>query len=389
MYLLPRTVVVLALVSFLNDLASEMITPLLPLFLTVSLGAGPAVVGLVEGIAEATASLLKLVSGLLADRGWNHKRLVFAGYGISNLARPLIGLGTGWVWVLTLRFCDRVGKGIRTSPRDALIAASTDANRRGLAFGFHRALDNAGAMIGPLLAFVLLATGMPMGRVFLCSVVPGVLVLLLLGLGLDTPAIPPPHRSPLLDWHALDRRVRGMIVAAGGLALAAVPEVFLVLWASERGLPIAWVPLVWAAANAIKVFIAPLAGAISDRRGRLPVLFAGWSLRIALLLVLAFTADGSGSVITWLVFLAYGATLALTEASERALIGDFARQQQRGTAFGLYHMVTGLAVLPGAFVFGLIWQIRSAPAAFVLAAVIASLSAASLCVQIRRRAPHN
>jgi len=172
-------VLVLALVSFLNDAASDMIAPLLPLFLTATLGAGPAVVGLVEGIAEATASLLKLASGRLADRGWNHKRLVVGGYGVSNLARPLIGLALGWGWVLLLRFLDRVGKGIRTSPRDALIAASTTEQQRGMAFGFHRALDNAGAMVGPLIAFALLSSGLDLGRVFLWSLGPGVLVLVI------------------------------------------------------------------------------------------------------------------------------------------------------------------------------------------------------------------
>ena len=152
-HFLPRTVIILGLVSFLNDTASEMITPLLPLFLTTTLGASAAIVGLVEGVAEATASILKLISGYLADRGWNTKKLVVSGYAVSNASRPLIGLASGWSLVLVLRFLDRVGKGIRTAPRDALIAASTDEQLRGRAFGFHRALDHSGAMLGPLLAF--------------------------------------------------------------------------------------------------------------------------------------------------------------------------------------------------------------------------------------------
>ncbi|HFQ89029.1 MAG TPA: MFS transporter, partial [Desulfobulbus sp.] len=181
---LPRTVVILGLVSFFNDTASEMITPLLPVFLIATLGAGPAVVGLVEGVAEATASLLKLVSGRMADRGWSHKGLVLGGYSVSNLARPLVGLALGWNLVLLLRFLDRVGKGLRTSPRDALITASTDATRLGRAFGFHRALDNAGAMLGPLCAWAILREGVPMAHVFLWSLVPGILVVCLLGFGL-------------------------------------------------------------------------------------------------------------------------------------------------------------------------------------------------------------
>lgn len=376
MFGLPRTVVVLGFVSFLNDAASEMITPLLPLFLTATLGAGPAVVGLVEGVAEATASLLKLISGRLADRGWNHKGLVLGGYSTSNLARPLIGLALGWTWVLVLRFLDRVGKGIRTSPRDALIAASTDADRRGRSFGFHRALDNAGAMVGPLVAFGLLSAGLPMQHVFLWSLVPGLLVLALLIWGLDGRPVPAAHpdRSPL-RWSMLDTRVRGLIIAAGGLALASAPEAFLVLWASDRGLAIAWVPLIWAGASAVKAVVAGPAGALSDRFGRVPVLLTGWGLRILLLLVLAFTTHGQGDAQTWLLFLAYGGALAMTEGAERALIGDFSQASQRGTAFGLYHMPTGLAALPGALLFGVLWQGLGAATAFVVAAVIATVSA--------------
>jgi len=376
MFGLPRTIIVLGLVSFLNDAASEMITPLLPLFLTTTLGAGPAIVGLVEGVAEATASLLKLISGRLADRGWNHKRLVLGGYSVSNLARPLIGLALGWSWVLALRFLDRVGKGIRTSPRDALIAASTDKNRRGRSFGFHRALDNAGAMVGPLIAFGLLSQGLPLQQVFLWSLVPGLLVLALLTWGLDGTPVPstPPDKSPL-RWSMLDSRVRGVIIATGGLALASAPEAFLVLWASDRGLAMAWVPLIWASASAIKAVVAAPAGVFSDRFGRVPILLAGWSLRIVLLLALAFTANGQGAVLTWLLFLAYGSALAMTEGAERALIGDFSRASQRGTAYGLYHMTTGLAALPGALLFGALWQGLGATTAFVVAAIVAAMSA--------------
>jgi len=388
MFNLPRTVVVLGFVSFLNDAASEMITPLLPLFLTATLGAGPAVVGLVEGVAEATASLLKLASGRLVDRGWNHKGLVLGGYSVSNLARPLIGVALGWVWVLLLRFMDRVGKGIRTSPRDALIAASTYASRRGRSFGFHRALDNAGAMVGPLIAFGLLSANLPLQQVFLWSLVPGLLVLAPLNWGLDgTPApAPPPDKSPL-RWSMLDSRVRGLIIAAGGLALASAPEAFLVLWANDRGLAVVWVPLIWAAASAIKAVVAGPAGAVSDHFGRAPVLLAGWGLRVVLLLLLAAAAQGQGELLTWLLFLSYGAALAVTEGPERALVDDFSRASQRGTAFGLYHMTTGLAALPGALLFGGLWQGFGAAAAFVVAAAIATASVLVLLRSIRAMGP--
>jgi MFS family permease len=384
---LPRTVLILALVSFLNDAASDMIAPLLPLFLTATLGAGPAVVGLVEGVAEATASLLKLASGRLADRGWNHKRLVVGGYGVSNLARPLIGLALGWGWVLLLRFLDRVGKGIRTSPRDALIAASTTERQRGMAFGFHRALDNAGAMVGPLIAFALLSSGLDLGKVFLWSLVPGLLVLVILIWGLeDVPARPVPGVAAPLRWGHLDHRVRGLILAAGGLALASAPEAFLVLWVSNRGLALRWVPLIWAAASAVKALVAAPAGTLSDRFGRRPVLIAGWSLRILLLLILALTTGGNNDAVTWLLFLGYAGALASTEGAERALISDFTPGQERGSAFGLYHMSVGLAALPGALVFGGIWQLLGSPAAFLVAAMIATLAVAALLTLGRARA---
>ena len=379
MFSLPRTVLILGMVSFLNDAASEMITPLLPLFLTATLGAGPAVVGLVEGVAEATASLLKLVSGRLADRGWNHKRLVLGGYGLSNLARPLIGIALGWGWVLVLRFLDRVGKGIRTSPRDALIAASTPDERRGKAFGFHRALDNAGAMVGPLAAFALLSHGVGMGQVFLWSLLPGVLVLIFLIWGLeDTPSPAPQGTQAPLRWGRLDHRVRGLIMAAGGLALASAPEAFLVLWASDRGLTLAWIPLIWAAASAVKAVVAAPAGMLSDHFGRPPVLLAGWSLRIVFLIVLALTTHGSNNMVTWMTFLGYAGALAATEGAERALIGDFTPGNERGTAFGLYHMTVGLAALPGALIFGGVWQLWGSTTAFLLAALIAAMSIAAL-----------
>lgn len=382
---LPRTVIVLGLVSFLNDTASEMITPLLPLFLTATLGAGPAVVGLVEGVAEATASFLKLFSGRMADRGWNHKGLVLGGYGVSNTARPLIGLAFGWGWVLFLRFMDRVGKGLRTSPRDALIAASITGAHRGRAFGFHRALDNAGAVAGPLCAYVLLTSGMPLGHVFLWSLVPGVLVVALLVFGLDNqPAVSTSEKVSRLRWSALDRRLRGLILATGGLALASAPEVFLVLWASDRGLKIAWVPLIWAAASAIKSAVAGPAGSLSDHFGRVPVLLSGWSLRIVMLLALAFTSNRPGTIQVWVLFLIYAATLASTEGAERALVGDFARPKERATAFGIYHMTVGLAALPGALLFGAVWQWQGSAAAFSMDAVLAALSVVMLIWQSRR-----
>jgi len=376
-HFLPRTVIILGLVSLLNDTASEMITPLLPLFLTATLGAGPAIVGLVEGLAEATASILKLVSGWLADRGWNARKLIVGGYTVSNTARPLIGFALGWGWVLVLRFMDRVGKGIRTAPRDALIASSTDEHMRGRAFGFQRTLDHGGAMLGPLLAFGLLQWGMTMEHVFMAAIIPGAALILLLVFGLKMPPkIKPEHPPAQLHWKGLDARVKGLVLASGGLALATTPEAFLVLWANQGGITLTWVPLLWAAASGIKALVSGPAGALSDRYGRLPIVSIGWAIRVLLLIAFAWLPDGGITV--WILFLGYAAALAFTEGAERALLGDFAPVEQQGTVFGLYHLLSGIMVLPGAVLFGIIWQWLGMSRAFVMAAVLTTIAAITL-----------
>ena len=383
---LPTTVVVLGAVSFFNDIASDMILPLLPIFLTATLGAGPAVLGLIEGVAEATASLLKLWAGRLGDAGVGHKRLALTGYSISNVVRPLIGFAGSWPTVLALRFADRIGKGIRTAPRDALLAAAVDASERGRAFGFHRSMDHAGAMVGPLIASVLLALGMGMQDVFLASVVPGALAVLLLAFGVrrDSVAALPAIvalRSPLATpgilplaalahpctarWSALDARLRGLVLASGGLALAAVPEVMLILWLSQSGVSVAWVPLVWALAHGIRSLVASPAGRLSDRFGRLPVVLIGWLSRAVLLGCMPWVAD-LASVIT--LFLMYAAVTASTEGAERALIGDVADPAAKGAAFGIYHMTVGLLALPGAIWFGVVWEMLGKETAFLVSA---------------------
>ena len=372
---LPKTVVVLSLVSLLNDAASEMITPLLPIFLTVALGATPAIVGLVEGLAEATASVLKLISGRLADKGWNPKALVVWGYGSSNLARPLIGLALAWPFVMAMRFLDRLGKGLRTAPRDAMIANSVAAPYRGAAFGFHRSMDHAGAVIGPLAAFLVLRQGVEMSNVFLMSIIPGAAVVLLVVFGLPKVEPQPVSNAPL-KWSLLDGRLRALIIASGALALATMPEAFLVLWAAGRGIKLEYIPLVWAAASLVKVFVSYLAGAASDKIGRLPIVIAGWSLRVATLLMIA-VVDGS-ELMTWVMFLLFAASLASTEAAERSLIGDAADPLQRGTAYGLYHLVCGLLALPGAILIGAVWQWFGQSVAFVMAGTLTAFAAIAL-----------
>jgi MFS family permease len=380
---LPRLVVLLSAVSLLNDAASEMITPLLPLVVAGALGGGPLVISVIEGLAEATSSLLKLASGWLTDRGWSLRWMVFGGYSLSNLARPLIGVASGWGGVMALRFLDRAGKGIRTSPRDALISGAVDATERGRAFGFHRAMDHGGAIIGPLLAWPLLAAGVPVQHVFLASAVPGFLVLLVLWYALPPQPAAAPVPAAWPRWSALDVQLRGLIVAAAALTLSTVPEALLVLWVNQiGGVATLWVPLLWAGAHVVKVFLAYAAGAISDRVGRLPVVIAGWCARVVVLIAIAAGAAGVAAGV--FLFLLYAAALSCTEAAERALIGDVAPLQQKGTAYGVYHFVCSLLALPSALLFGWLWERVSLTAAFAVAAGGTVVAALALMFLARR-----
>ncbi|OOO01527.1 MAG: hypothetical protein USCGTAYLOR_02264 [Chromatiales bacterium USCg_Taylor] len=379
---LPRIVVVLGLVSFLNDAASEMITPLLPVFLVATLGAGPAIVGLIEGLAESLSSILKLVSGWLVDRGWSARRLVLGGYGLSNTVRPLFGLALGWTWVLVLRALDRIGKGLRTSPRDAMIAVSVPFVDRGRAFGFHRGMDHAGAMLGAAIAFALLYAGAEMESVFMLSVIPGILAMLLLWRVLPKPVIAHCVEHVPLRWQGLAWPLRGLILSSGVLALATVPEAFLVLWAMEHGVGNAAIPLLWMLAHACKSILAYAAGDLSDRLGCVAVVVTGWSGRIAVI-VLIMTL-GEGPLTVWCLFVAYGAALACSEGAERALIGDYAPSAQKATVFGLYHLVSSLFALPGAVGLGLLWEWQGWNAALVTAAVVTAVAAGVFLTLVSR-----
>jgi MFS family permease len=384
---LPRTVWVLAAVALLNDAASEMIAPLLPLFLTLTLGAGPAVVGLVEGAAEAAASLLKLASGRIADRGVDRRKLVIAGYALANVARPLIGVAATWTQVLALRVVDRIGKGIRTAPRDALLAASVGPQARGRAFGVHRSADHLGAMVGPLLATVFLAAGFSMRQVFLVAGALGAVTIVTLVIGLakaDVPVQVPVRTAPLI-WRGLDSRLRAFLIAAGVVAAATVPEALLVLWAMQHGVALAWIPILWAAAHALKALLAWPCGELVDRIGPLPVLVFGWPLRVAALLALASVAP-SGALV-WVLFVAYAATLAVTEAAERSLVAAAAPEAARGTAFGWFHLFAGVGALPGAWLIGTLWESQGFRTALLAAAVIGAIaSAAAGVLAMRSRA---
>lgn len=386
-WLLPRTVIVLSVVSTLNDFAGEMVAPLVPVFVTVTLGAGAWALGLIEGLADAVSNVLKVIAGRLADRGIGHKRLVVAGYGLANIARPLIGFAFVWTTVLVLRFADRIGKGLRTAPRDALIAGAVPVELRGRAFGFHRSMDHLGSAIGPLAAFLLLQAGLSSREIFFWSALPGLFAILLLVYGVpethpvSAARLAPTPAVPLFGWPLLDRRARRLIVAAGIVGFASLPDAFLLLWAAASGMSLGDVALIWAAAGLVRALVAAPAGRLSDSVGRYAVVIGGWSIRAVLLALLA--VDAGAWIGVWPLFLTYAGASVLTEAAERALVGDVADPSQRATVFGLYYVVSGLMTLPGAVLFGLAWQFLGMTAALGIAAALTFAATAALLQALR------
>ena len=374
---IPRTVIALGVVSLLTDMSSEMIYPLLPIFLASVLGAGAMALGVIEGVAESTAALLKVVSGIWTDRTQRRKPLVVAGYTLSGMMRPLIGLAAAWPAVLALRFADRVGKGLRSSPRDALIADVTDAGARGAAYGFHRAMDHAGAVLGPLVAAVLLkAAGLPLRQVFLLSAIPAVAVLAVLLLGVKEPPLQraesPAPRKFLAPWSALGPDYRRLLVAVLVFTLGNSTDAFLLLRLSQAGVATAGIALLWSAHHVVKMIANYYGGRLSDRVGPRAMILAGWLFYAAIYLTFGWLNSAP-----WLiaVFLAYGLYFGLVEPAERAWVASLVPQQLRGTAFGWYHCAVGLAALPASIVFGLLWQQWGAVVAFSAGGVFAALAA--------------
>ncbi|MDF1501442.1 MFS transporter [Roseisolibacter sp. H3M3-2] len=381
---LGRTVVTLALVSLLTDASSEMIAPLLPIFLTASLGASAAVVGAIEGAAETTAALLKLASGWWSDRLPRRKPLVLAGYLLASAARPLVAVAASPAHVLAVRLTDRVGKGIVRAPRVALLAGAAPAAARGRAFGFHRAADHLGAVIGPLLAWLLLsAAALPLRTVFWLAAVPGALAVLVLAVGVrEEPRTPEPAApaSVVADAPAgmaapRSRALRALLVAVFVFTLGNATDAFLVLRATQLGVPVALVPALWAALHAVKSLASTPGGALSDRLGRRPTIVAGWGVYA---LVYAGFAFARAPWHVWALMLAYGAFFGLTEGAEKALVADLSSHEARGAAFGWYHLVVGVAALPASLLFGALWDARGAPTAFLAGAGLAAAAAAIL-----------
>ncbi|MEX1185596.1 MAG: MFS transporter [Gemmatimonadaceae bacterium] len=376
--------------SFFTDLSSEMIYPLLPLFLSTTLGASASFIGFIEGAAESAASLLKLASGWWSDRMRRRKPLVVAGYVLASAVRPLIGLAQSASQVLLLRVTDRVGKGIRTAPRDAMIAESVDPSIRGRAFGFQRALDHSGAVVGPVVAFLLLRElGLSLRVVFLLAGIPAVIavVLVVVAVRERRPATPAPlvvATAPRLHGK-FDKKFWVFLAAVLLFTLGNSTDAFLLLRATDLGVPISLVPLLWAYLHVVKSTTATIGGGLSDRFGRKPLLIAGWLLYAAVYFAFAVAMDAWH---VWVLFGAYGLFFSLTEGAERALIADFVPAADRGSAFGWFHLAVGLGALPASVLFGLVWDRFGAAAAFTMGASLA-IAATLALLAVHTGAPPN
>jgi MFS family permease len=386
---LPAAVVLLGFTSLFTDVGTEMIFPLLPVFLSETLRASPAFLGLVEGAADTVSSLLKLASGVIADRVARRKPLVLFGYGLASAARPFVALATLPWHVLAVRVTDRVGKGIRSSPRDALIADAA-GDRAGRAFGFHQAMDNVGAVVGPLLATGLLALGLSIRGVFWIAVIPGLVATSLVALVREPPrAQQPDAASAAADAGKPDKVLTPTLVSylaiLGLFSLGNSSDVFLLLRARSVGLTTAEIPVLWAVLNASKVVWAYLGGGAADRLPRARLVAGGW---LVFALVYFGLGHASATWHVWALFVVYGVFYGLTEPVEKALIKDLVRAEQRGRAYGAYNFVVGITALPAGLLMGLLWNAWGPARALEVGAVLAGVSCVMLLGwdQIRGRA---
>lgn len=376
---LPWNVRLLGWASLVNDIASEMVYPLLPLFLMTGLGGNRFHLGIIEGIADAVASLLKLGSGRWSDRLAGRKAFVVAGYLLAAVARPLTGLALLPWHLFATRLLDRVGKGIRTAPRDALIADSTTPAVRGAAFGFHRAMDHLGAALGPMLAalFLWLRPG-ELRMLFGLTLLPGLIVVALLWIGLREPA---PKLAELPQNQAETRTHIGRsfwcyLLVVVVFTLGNSSDAFLLVRAEELGMPAEHLPVLWCAFHVVKSLGNLWSGRAVDRWGPRPLIVGGWLVYAVIYLVFALL---SAAWQVWPVFLAYGLFHALTEPAEKTFVAQLVPEELRGSAYGWFHGALGIAILPANMVFGAIYQQAGALAAFGWGATLAVAAAVMLC----------
>ena len=362
-------------VSLFNDISSEMIYPLLPLFLTQVLGAGVIFVGLIEGIAESVSSFLKLFSGWLSDRFQRRKRIILFGYSLASVTRPFMGLATSAYHVLFLRFFDRIGKGVRGAPRDALLSQSCSEGERGKAFGFQRAMDHAGAMAGPLVATLLLSTfTLDLRTVFILSIVPAFFcVLILFRVVTDVTGERTSARSaPRLCWNAWNRKFKYFLLIIILFTLGNSSDAFLLLRAKDLEINMVTIPILWFFFHLSKTIFSVPGGTLSDRIGRRKVMILGWTLYGLVYLGFAFASQAYH---IWLLFFIYGLFFGLTEGTERAWVADLVEESKRGTAYGVYNFSVGMAALPASVIMGFIWKMVGVRWAFSFGAMMALIAA--------------
>jgi MFS family permease len=359
---LPRNIWVVSLTSFFMDVSSEMVLNLLPLFLSNVLGVKTNLIGLIEGVAEATASILKVFSGYLSDRLGQRKWLAVAGYGLSALSKPFFYFANTWGAVAAVRWADRVGKGIRTAPRDALVADSIDERHRGLAFGFHRAADTAGAMFGLLIALLMVwlaqSASVELSRrtfqlVVVGSLVPAALAVLALAIGARDVEVAGRRAAPKITFRGLGKSFLTLMVIVGLFELGNSSDAFLVLRAQERGLSVVGILGMLITFNLIYTVVSTPAGRLSDRIGRRTLIVGGWLLYALIYLGFAL-ADAGWHV--WALYSLYGFYYGMTYGTAKALVADIVPTALRGTAYGTYNAVLGILDVPASLIAGILWQ---------------------------------
>jgi MFS family permease len=388
---LPRNVFAIGLVSLFNDASSEIIYPLLPIFLATTLGASARAIGVIEGLAESMSSLLKLFAGYLSDRLGKRKLLVVSGYSLASLVRPLLAFAQSWPQVLAIRAADRIGKGVRTAPRDAMIADTVQPEQRGIAFGFHRAMDHGGAVIGPLVGYLLVVlfvansrapAAAEFRRIFLVASIPAFMAVIVAIFFMRESPVQRPKRAemPKLSLRGFDSNFKRFLLVLALFTLSNSSDSFLILRAMDAGVSVAVIPLLWAAHHGMKVLSSLFGGDLSDRLGRKRLIVSGWMLYAAVYAGFAFAVNEAS---LWILFLIYGIYFGLVEGAEKALVADLVRPEQRGTAYGLYNLAFGVTVFPASLLMGMIWDWKGPATAFLVSAFLGAAAAALLLIFVR------
>jgi MFS family permease len=378
---LPRNVWAVSLTSFFMDISSEMVINILPLFLSNVLGVKTNIIGLIEGVAEATASLLKVFSGWLSDRLQARKWLAVAGYALSTLAKPFFYFANSWGAVAGVRWADRVGKGIRTAPRDALVADSIEERHRGLAFGFHRAADTGGAMIGLLIALGVVwlaqAGSTELSRptfqtVVLISLVPAVLAVLSLAFGARDVPVTKARQRPRISFRGLGKRFAIFMLVVGIFDLGNSSDAFLVLRAQNLGISVVGVLGILVVFNVVYTLVSTPGGSLSDRVGRRRVIVGGWLIYAVIYLGFALANRGWHS---WALYAMYGVYYGLAYGTTKAMVADIVPEELRGTAYGTYNAVLGILDLPASLIAGVLWDLIAPSAPFYFGGAMALIAA--------------